>query len=708
MNLTPSLVPESSARVGAVVATIVATLWLAGPVAAQEPVRADAEPERPTVDLTERSERRLVQLDASLTGPREVLASLTADDFELVVGGEFQERFTVDRLCSDDLSVPVPDGAHASHSTVESGDPGTTPTPAAVPIGPRPTFLFYFDQPHLTQEGRYRAIRMARELIPQLIRDGARGSLISNARELETFVDRSADPQVLLDALDRLETSKTQWEPFALQEESRVADVVDTLDRDGTERAVIKAREYAREERYRSDRALRRFSMVLGRMATLDPPKIAVYFADTMRSNPGEHYLALFNNARLQAFRTDGRGLAARMEQDAWNGQFPFQEVIDQAAALGIRLYTIEAQGMTTPAVRNRVSSTFRGRVRDAQGALKGLALETGGRAFVNGVDPERVVRVLREDLECVSLISFDPGDLPRDEPLPVRLRVKRSGVEARLRGVVVVQSDEARRRSKLMAAFGASATFEGTSADARAYALPVGFEDGRYTSLVQLQVAGAPRAGAVWDLGATWIGKQRDLRDASGRVEVEMPGTPVVFETTVRSKPGDFTLIGVAFEGGTETIVSEEIRGTLPDPSAQPATALPTAILQPRTAVFLRDAETRRGGAAVVAPDGAVDPDRSTVFLGLVCWDKVQKRPLTVERALSGDGSVEFEPIRIEPRGDRCASVRDVVRAGDLGEGGFVYSLVVRERGEELARQERPFLVESRGGESRPASASE
>jgi len=53
----------------------------------------------PDSGLTEETRRRLVQLDVTVQGPPETIASLTSDDFELTLGGRKIGQFTVDRFC---------------------------------------------------------------------------------------------------------------------------------------------------------------------------------------------------------------------------------------------------------------------------------------------------------------------------------------------------------------------------------------------------------------------------------------------------------------------------------------------------------------------------------------------------------------------------------------------------------------------------------
>jgi hypothetical protein len=640
--------------------------------------------------LEENAERRLVQLDATLQGSKEALEAITVEDFQLIVGGEFIEDFTIDRICGEPTLVPR-----------EALSPGTIAnTEEPIPfVGPTPTYLLYFDQPHLTQNGRRNSLRMARELLPDLIQGGAHASVVSNSRMLTTYINHSQDLDALLNSIETLDDDRDQWDPFSIREESRLGEVLELIPKD-INKALQLANTYAREERWRSDRALRRFAMVLGRFADMDPPKVVLYFADTVRSNPGEHYLSLFNQARLRTLSEGGQGPGSHIESGAFKGALPFQRVIDEAAANGIRLYTVEPQGLVNSVIGTQASATFRSRIRDAETSLIGLAQETGGRAFIGGgAEARRIKKAIREDLQCVTLISFDPGRLVEDAPLPVRLRVLNPDITARLRGTIVIQSEKARKVSRLMAAFGAPAAVRDVGVSVESFAIPTGFRDGRFIGLAQVQLPGSPFPRAEWDVGATWIGKNRDLKEDSGRVSVEDSGVPIVFETEVETKPGDFSMVAVAHEQKSDSVVSRELTGTWPNPSAAPVTALPPAILQSTSAVFLRDGEARREGAAIVSPSREIDPARATAFVGLICWDRAQKKPLQVQRSLSGDGETKFPELTLDTRDGRCASYRDLVKPDTLGPGAFIYRVRVLNRKGEIAMIEREFFA----SESKP-----
>lgn len=653
--------------------------------AAQEGGSSPAEPPRPS-GLVEQTGRRLVQLDVSINGPADVVAALGRQDFELAVGGRTIDEFVVDRLCS-----PAAGTAREPAAT-------ETEAPRAAPALARVTYLFFFDQQHLTLAGRVRALEMSRELIPKLVAGGNRGMVVSSGEELRTFSELTQDPVELLAALDRLENDRKQWNIHSLEEEQNVREVLDILEDGDIDRAISAARGHQREERWRTDRALRRFSMVLGRLADLEPPKAVVYFADTMRSNAGEHYLSFFGSLKRE---TDA-ALSA-MEQDSFSAGNVFDKVLEEATTNGIRIYAIQAEGLVTDSLAlsapTRLSGQdplpYRRRLADAQNSLVGLARETGGQPFLNGVGVAKVAERIEQDLRCVYLISFEAEGLPLDQPLPVLVRVRRAKVQPQVRGRIVIQSESARLTSRLLAAFTAPDVVKSVL-PVHGVVIPTGFRDDRYTALVQVSAGFSPLPGTTWDMGLSLVAQGKVSEEASGRVTVSGPGVPVVFEVEVSFKPGPYEIVAVAHETTSNRIATSVLAGTWADPDDTTASVGPIAVLQPTAGAFLRESDLRRSGALGLGEGQRARTDRTTAFVGLVCRAKSRKGRLRVERRLIGDSTAEFEPLELDLAEERCAQVRDFVPAKTMTPGAFKYEIRVLDQEEELASSVRDFAADS------------
>ncbi|HKQ61813.1 MAG TPA: hypothetical protein VJS92_11000, partial [Candidatus Polarisedimenticolaceae bacterium] len=580
------------------------------------PVAARSDPPLPT-DKLEHATRRLVQLDVSISGPRQSVADLGPADFELTLGRKPIRELFVDNFCGTPPQPPVP----GTSSPPQATSPPEQPTRMSA------SYLFYFDQDHLTLEGRARAIELARTLTRRLVHHGARGSLVSSGRELVTLVDFTDAAPRLLAAIDRLERDIRQVGDFAQLEDARVQDVYHAIEgecltqndprgiecirhlQNGRARAI----EHSKEERARTERALRRFAFVLQRFVDVAPPKVVMYFGDTLRANAGEHYRRLFMGNLADA----GHGpdtldgvLQDRLEQGGLASTGPFDRLVRTADAEGVRLYTVLARGASLPSSTvTGAPMNYRGfeplpaarRVAEVEDSLRDLAAETGGRAFVHGESAAAIGDGIEHDVSCLYLLSFDPSDLTQDRVLSVALRSTRPGVRLQTRGQLVIPSEASRSRSRLLAAEVSHGARAGRSElDTRL--IPTGYERHHFRALVQISLPDMPLPAAEWEVGAAVVARGR-LGERRSRHLSLSPAGAAVFETEMEIAPGAYEVVLLAQETTLDEVAAARLEGAWPDPHDGPAIVGTIALLQPVDGVFVRDGDARRRGARACAP---------------------------------------------------------------------------------------------------------
>lgn len=665
------------------------------------------EPEKPKdIGLMERASTRLAQLDVTVTGPKQSIRGLGVDDFEVRLNDKLVPGVIVDDLC-----------VGSAANVASAAPPVATPTPetAAVPHAEAPvraptaTYLLYFDMPHLTQGGRRGAIDAARAMLPKLLAGGNRGMLVVNAAELKTLVPVTDDLKALDGALERMINDVKLFDSYSATEDTRLAEIIQEMTI-SVDASLALAERYAADERFRQERDLRRLSMVLGRLADLDPPKAALYFADTMRQNAGEHYLAFFSGTTLKGSNGMHAPDAASIENGATTGALPLDRVMNEASSFGVRFYTIEGQGIqgADTFIQSSGSASRMGgggggnqsspavytqRVRDAQVTLGSLAAETGGRAFINGVAPARMASQINDDMSCVYLLSFDPKGFAQDKPLAVSVTVKRPKVTASVRGRLVIQSDESRLTARVLSAFATASTTPGTT-PLRVGVIPVAYENGHFKARVQVSVPGSAVPSATWDLGASLVTRGVVWQDGAGRIEVKQPGVPVALERDMEFTSGEYELVAVAHEVTTDTLLSEESHGKWPDLEAEPACVGPVAVSQPARGGFLRNGSSLTQGALVVADGDPLRPGVPTAVIALVCRAKDQTKPVRVVRTLIGETETPVGSTDLVLKDDRCGQIVDLIPAKVLGEGSYRYVLSVTSGGIELAHSERKLIV--------------
>ena len=608
-----------------------ATLALAAAVGLM-PSGAVGQEEPQDSGLVEKTGARLVQVDVSVTGPPDVIATLGPEDFRVKVNGIPREEFTIDRLCE------------------ASGQQRQTAT--SVPS----TFLFYFDQTHLTLAGRVRAFEIARELVPRLLDGRNRAMVVSNSTKMLVAQELTTDADAVLAALTSIEHDPSQWAVYAQTEDQRVDDVVGMFDKQlAASVAMAIARNYQREESWRTDRDLRRLKVTLGRLSEEPQPKAVLYFADHMRSNAGAHYMSFFTATVQQT-----KMLVRNMNTDAAGVGAAFETVLNTAATYGIRFYSVLAQGLVTPfdasrpssgepsGSANQTSSPSFVRHRDSQETLGSMARETGGRSFLRGETGERIARTLVADLSCIYLFSLDPSEYMIDSPLRIKIQTRRKGVRLRSRGRLYSQSPEARKASRMQLAFLQETSQDGVGVQARL--IPTGFDDGAYSALLQLSVPASRIPRATWDIGATVVYRDRIADEVSARMSVQTPGRMLVLEREIEFGPGAHELTAVAHETTTDTLLSQKLEIEWPDPDQASLTVSPVALLQPQDGVFSREGEkTRPRGPLAKATLEPLRTDLPAAITGLVCRGRRNRDAFDVVRVLTGRSEKTHEPLQIE-----------------------------------------------------------
>jgi hypothetical protein len=509
----------------------------------------------------------------------------------------------------------------------------------------------------------------------------------------------TADADALLKFLGAISDNPQQWlsVAYAEGEEDRYNNIMRSGSEDGQKTL---AKMYLREERMYTRRECSRFSAVLAALGDLDPPKAVLYFADIMRWNPGLHY------ARFVG--TDNNPEIRNLSDESAS----FDRVTEVAGAHGVRLYTIQAQGLVTgmPGVGSERSRTGIGRVEagrmpwertnDAVRTLQSFALETGGEMFYGGAERSTMNKVLNKiesDLSCFYLLSLQSDTLREDSPLAIRVRFDQDAprfaeleqnFEIQSRGQLVVLSESRKKESMLLAAHAVSEGVE--SEPGRGVVIPLGFENGRFHGMAQFMVGSPDLPEALvqqtsWDLGMTHVHREKVVHQADRRITIPDPRIPVVLQATWQFAPGENEIVLVGYEDRLGQLVTGEIESLWPDPDESDAAVTDVAIVQPESAVFVNaegeatdgEAQSRTGSLGI--GDGVARVDRPIYFVSLVCRRKRDTQNLWIDRTLVGNVSVEFTRQQWDHADqERCVRIQDLIREGQVGWGDFEYHVRV------------------------------
>jgi VWFA-related protein len=638
--------------------------WAAGRAAEEQPT--------PT-GLTEKVEKRLVQLDVAVEGDRDAILRLTAKDIAVYAGVDEVTGLIVDPLCGD--------------STGPAPSPTQQEAPAVQSARPRVTFILFFDQPHLTLLGRTRSLETARELITQLLVDGAQASIVSNGKRLETIVPLTDNPERLLEGLERLRSSLAQLEAYADGESAREQQVRDAYRRDPNPRCLKRcppwlAKTYASEELRIAQASTARLAIAVGDLAEVPAPKALVYFGDTLRQSSGLHYLQVNECLPCQdPFHEVDR---AEMTPSAASA---FDAVINAALARGVHFFTIEAQGLLgySPGLETK-------RNRQAQGALGALAAETGGEAFFGGASTKYIEKRIDVLTSCRLLLSFPPGELPLDKAMSVTIAVNVPKVKIRSQGRIVVPGQASIQQARLLAAFVNPASSDDGSL--RALLIPRGGDGKNWKVAIQLRLrpSGLPDNSA--ELGASIVRHDKAIAHFASSIAAKSGARPMVLEKTVEIPPGPFSVVAVALDSKRGDIGSNRLDADWPDPARSTAAIAPIAVLQAGPAALTTDGVVSPSGSLARDVDEMLDASTGISLVSVICRGGKTRAPVVVERWLEGGPRDEFAPMTIAETDGACLQTVDAIRAGRLRPGAAEYHVIARIGDETVVHQRRALLV--------------
>ena len=226
-----------------------------------------------------------------------------------------------------------------------------------------------------------------------------------------------------------------------------------------------------------------------------------------------------------------------------------------------------------------------------------------------------------------------------------------------------------------------------------RAVIIPTGFQEKKYSAMIQIAVDGSPLPGATWDLGASFVSNGRAAEDFSGRVVAGEPGERVVLEFLVEFMPGPYALTLTAHETTAGQSATQKLNGGWPDPDEQGGAVSPVVLLQPAQGAFLRGESARGQGALALGEKDLLRTQLPTAIVSVVCRGAKVTKPVRVERKLeatlmettripgNSDGRgwrpvSEFKTHLLSPGEEQCAQIRDMITPGTLQAGRFRYGV--------------------------------
>jgi hypothetical protein len=370
-----------------------------------------------------------------------------------------------------------------------------------------------------------------------------------------------------------------------------------------------------------------------------------------------------------------------------------FDAVVNEALARGVHFFTIQAEGLIAyrPAVDighhpAAQASTDTERHQEAQAALVGLAAETGGEAFLGGASNEYIGRRIEARTSCRLLLSFPPGELPRDKAMNVTLVLSVPKVKLQTQGRIVVPSQASIEAARLQAALSdPESTGDGSL---RALLIPRGGDGKSWKAglQVRLPATGFPDNSA--ELGASIVRRDKVTDHFASSIATKSGSRAMVLEKSIDFPPGDFSVVALARDSKRGDVGSSRVECAWPNPEGSAAAIAPVAVLQTGVAAISTDGVVSSSGLLARDADETLDPSASITLVSVVCRGSKANSPVIVQRWIEGDSRAKFTSMTIADTGAACVKVVDVVPEGYLAPGDADYHIVAR-IGEEIVAEE-------------------
>jgi hypothetical protein len=463
-------------------------------------------------------------------------------------------------------------------------------------------------------------------------------------------------------------------------------------------------------------RSTERLAIAVGALAEAPAPKALVYFGDSLRQTAGLHYLHLIPcGSEDKTVEASSAGSVGRvggfggptanndtLHQIARTEMVPsaaaeFDALINEALARGVHFFTIQAEGLvvyTGDSLRQyagnhyiHISKWNAERHRAAQDALAGLAAETGGEAFLGGASNKYIADRIESRSSCRLLLSFPPGDLPRDKAMSVALELHVPKVKIRTQGRLVVPSPASIEQSRLLTAFVDPASSDDGSL--RALLIPRGGDGKTWKAGVQLRLrpTGLPDNSA--ELGASVVRRDKVTSHFASSIATSSGSRAMVMEKSLDIAPGPFAVVAVARDLKRGDIGSSRVEADWPNPVKSMAAIAPIAVLQDGQAAMTTDGKVSSSGALAREVDEMLDPTANVTLSSVVCRGAKTTSAILVDRWIEGGVANEFAAMTIAPTAAPCVQTIDVLSAGRLRPGVVDYHIVARV-GDEIVAQER------------------
>lgn len=368
-------------------------------------------PDEPLIRVTV----NLVQVDAVVTGrDGNIVTDLQPGDFEILQDGKPRKltRFAF---------ISTQDGAAAAPPKLNKGV--IVPPPSIKPEEIRRTIVIFVDDLSLSLESTHLTRQSIRKFTASLL-PGDLVALVRTSGNVLGFQNFTTDHARIAGLADNL-----RWN-FRSRSGPTSIEAFDEME---SESIVVRAKDSAglAEELYANHRNR---AAALGAIGALD------WIVKGLREMPGRKSVFIISEG-IHLTTLNSGGNASRAEMST-----PLRRLTEAAVRAGVVFYSMDPRGLQAGTITaadnvndpNISAAVFASRntyLRQTQESLRALAVDTGGRSFLNTNALDGAMRAALNDQAGFYLLGYDPGDGTFDRKFhKISVKVKRKDLTVRSR----------------------------------------------------------------------------------------------------------------------------------------------------------------------------------------------------------------------------------------------------------------------------------
>lgn len=362
------------------------------------------------------------------------------------------------------------------------------------------TLVIYVDNENLRAEGRDRALATMQPELQTALGEGAKAMVVVHGPQLEIVQPLTDDPALIDRAFERLRQSPASDAAFETRQRAAEATVSEALRQFGgsagdrriamatIDALVSEMQTHAQNERQDLDRNLDALEAMVTSLAGVPGRKALVYLSEGLPMHPLDSAVETLHSrlgAGPNATNADdlmehdpgASGLSngnlrdgvsrdtAMPERDStmevnrlqqavgpYDATDRFLELTGIANTHRVTLFPIKAPAGDASAADARVVGRGSPEISDRREGLEYLATATAGLASSSGVDASGFIATARRSTVAHYSLGFEPGKKKEGAYTPLRLEVKRRGLQVRYRAGYFTRGFDTRLADRLLA----------------------------------------------------------------------------------------------------------------------------------------------------------------------------------------------------------------------------------------------------------------